>query len=122
MLGVRRDRLPLLADTRLADDRARLPVRLPGVRAPAGRVARMAAPRSPQTRGGGPVTPLDFTSPENARTGINVYAHRDGIEIDGWYDSIVGLGVPAFLTWEQLDEMRQGARRRKPYTVEAVAR
>lgn len=71
--------------------------------------------------GDNPLAGLARTS-TYARTGITVYAHRDGIEIDGWYDSNVGLGAPTFLTWKQLDEMRKGARRGKPYNAEAVRR
>lgn len=61
---------------------------------------------------------INFTPDQNARTGISIFAHGDGIEIDGWYDSFVGLGVSAFISWEQLDELRRKARRRKYYVCE----
>lgn len=43
------------------------------------------------------------------RSGVSLYAYPDGLQVDGWYDTIVGL-EPGFITW-----LRKKAKRRKPY-------
>jgi hypothetical protein len=48
------------------------------------------------------------------RSGIDIYAVRNGLIIGGWYDSMVGI-EPLFITWEQVDELRRRSKRRQPY-------
>lgn len=51
------------------------------------------------------------------RSGIDVRAYPDGIVIGGWYDTYVGI-EGAFVSWEQLDDLRRKARRRKAFRDE----
>ena len=44
-------------------------------------------------------------------SGIDVRVNRKGIDISGWYDSIVGLEGPS-LTWAQIDEAREQVNRK----------
>ena len=39
-------------------------------------------------------------------SGIKVEAKKEGLEIWGWYDHVVGL-EGGLITWEQIDEMRR---------------
>lgn len=52
------------------------------------------------------------------REGIGIRAVGNGLHIWGWYDSIVGM-EGGFVTWDQLDELRKKAKRRRPYQVTA---
>ena len=45
-------------------------------------------------------------------SGIDVRVHRKGIDIFGWYDSMVGLEGPS-LTWTQIDEAREQVNRKE---------
>ena len=45
-------------------------------------------------------------------SGIDVCVHRKGIDIFGWYDSIVGIEGPS-LTWAQIDEAREQVNRKE---------
>ena len=50
------------------------------------------------------------------RSGVDVWAHKDGIFIAGWYDTFVGI-EGGFVTWGELDELRRKAKRRKAFQV-----
>ena len=45
-------------------------------------------------------------SNERKFNGVDVAASKDGITVDGWYDSFVGLGAHLRLSWADLDALR----------------
>lgn len=60
----------------------------------------------------------DIYLTEYDREGVDLRAYPDGLYIGGWYDSMVGI-EGGLVTWEQIEELRRKARRRKPFNREA---
>lgn len=60
------------------------------------------------------MTPDIHHAPYGERSGIDIYAVRDGIVIQPWYDTNVAIET-LFIPFKQIEALRAAAKRRIPW-------